>query len=129
MPREDGVRIIYYAEDEPGIRTTKTNILKSAGYEVHTFPNGQDLWDALIQVDQSHGTLPDLIITDHEMPMMSGLDLLQKLQSASSRLSQIPRLMVSGDTVAEQAIRHGAIFLPKPVRLKELRETVAHVLE
>lgn len=66
---------------------------------------------------------PDVIISDLNIPGMSGKDLLQHLRS-NTELKGIPVLIVSGDafsSVKEEVLEAGAnAFIAKPVHFKEL---------
>ncbi len=68
----------------------------------------------------------DLIITDHQMPIMSGLQLVRSLRAQGMRM---PIVVLSSDTsIAEAILAAGAtVFLPKPFPnhvLKELLHTL-----
>ena len=67
---------ILVVDDEPLIRELCTELLDDPGYEVDTAENGAVAWDAL----QMKGY--DLLITDNEMPQVSGIELVKKLQAA-----------------------------------------------
>lgn len=76
---------------------------------------------------------PDLILTDWEMPEMSGLELIQQLK-ADTDTKNIPILMVSGMRTGaadlQMALEAGAVdFLRKPVHKIELWARVANTLE
>jgi CheY-like chemotaxis protein len=64
----------------------------------------------------------DLVISDHRMPQMSGLDLLIALR----QISAVPFIMLSADTlIAPQAYAAGVSeFLEKPMSLGSLRTAV-----
>ena len=68
----------------------------------------------------------DLLISDHRMPLMSGLDLLMAVRSSS----QVPFIMISADgLVGEHAVEMGVTeFLDKPLGLHALRAAVLQVL-
>ncbi len=96
-------------DDEPLIRQLYSELLTSSGYEVDVAEDGAVAWDAL-QEDAY-----DLLITDHEMPRVSGIELLKKLQNAHMAL---PVIMVSG-TIPEHDLElhpwlHVDAILSKP---------------
>ena len=66
-----------------------------------------------------------LIITDSQMPIMNGLDLVRTLQSQT-----LPILLVSSDSdMGKVALAEGAsAFLPKPFPLAELRDVLRTLL-
>jgi CheY-like chemotaxis protein len=61
---------ILVVDDEPSIRETARQILESQGYEVLTAADGLDGLHAL------NKSLPDLIVSDLNMPRMSGFEFL-----------------------------------------------------
>ena len=65
----------------------------------------------------------DLLVTDLQMPGMSGLDLATHLRE---RQADLPVLIVSGGSeAAAQGIAQPFAFLRKPVRLQELFGAIA----
>jgi len=58
---------IYIAEDNQTNRYFLKKVLTGAGYEVKTFKNGKELFDAL------NSGQPDLIVTDIKMPVIKPL--------------------------------------------------------
>ena len=65
---------VLMADDEPMVLRVLRLQLEKAGYEVETVPNGEA---ALERIRESH---PDVLITDIEMPRMSGEELCIALQ-------------------------------------------------
>ena len=80
--------------------------------------------EALMAMSQHR---PDLLITDVQMPIMGGLELLRTLREQGEKAAI---LVVSSDpTVAEEVLAAGATaFLPKPFPLAELRELLRTLL-
>lgn len=67
---EDSTPQVLVVDDDPTVCSTVAFLLKSAGYGVSTAENG---FDALLQVRKSE---PALIVSDLNMPEMSGFELL-----------------------------------------------------
>ena len=80
---------ILVVDDEPSIRESLALLLASAGYDVST---SQDGFAALMQLKR---TLPDLIVSDLNMPQMSGYELLSVIRR---RFPQIVTIAMSGDS-------------------------------
>jgi two-component system, chemotaxis family, sensor kinase CheA len=79
---------ILVAEDSITSRTLLKNILESAGYTVATAVDGADAFTLL-------KTQPcDLVISDVEMPHMSGFDLTAKIR-ADAALAELPVVLVT----------------------------------
>ena len=65
---------ILIADDEPHVIRVLRMALERAGYTVDSAPNGQA---ALEQIRAGH---PDVLVTDIQMPVMSGRELCQCIQ-------------------------------------------------
>lgn len=77
-------RRILVVDDEKSIRETRALVLRASGYEVSTAEHG---FDALLQLRT--GELPDLIISDLNMPHMSGFEFLSVLRRRFPRIRVI----------------------------------------
>ncbi|MBI2410126.1 response regulator [Candidatus Kaiserbacteria bacterium] len=65
---------ILLAEDEPDVRDVVVELLEAEGYEVVAVGNGFELLDRLA-VERF-----DLVVTDNDMPRMSGLAALEQIR-------------------------------------------------
>ncbi|HIE99060.1 MAG TPA: response regulator [Planctomycetes bacterium] len=71
----------------------------------------------------------DLVLTDLNMPVMSGLELIQKLQKTHSDLPSIVMTAYGSEATAMYALQAGAYgYVPKHHLQEELAAVVAHVL-
>ncbi len=80
-------RQILVVDDNPSVRETIAMLLMSAGYDVIVAEDG---FSALSQLRK---TLPDVIVSDLEMPRMSGFELLSVVRR---RFPRILTLAMSG---------------------------------
>lgn len=117
---------ILVVEDEPDIRRLNIETLASSGYHVDGAEDGADAWD-MLQLNQY-----DLIVTDNNMPKVSGMELLLKLHE--SRL-KLPVILVTGTLPQAKLERHPWLeikavkaILLKPHTFDELLKTVKSVL-
>ena len=80
--------------------------------------------EALMAMSQHR---PDLLITDVQMPIMGGLELVRTLRAQGM---QMPIVVASSELdIAEDILAAGATaFLPKPFPLAELRELLRTLL-
>ncbi len=78
---------VLFVDDEPCMRELMAMILTEEGYEVFTEKDG---FDALAHLRSS---VPDLIISDLQMPRMSGIEFLSVVRH---RFPAIPVIAISG---------------------------------
>jgi len=74
MPNGSKAQILV-VDDEPNIRESLGMLLTSVGYDVAIAANGVS---AISHLDQR---IPDLIVTDLNMPEMSGMELMSHVRS------------------------------------------------
>lgn len=114
---------ILVVEDDAAIRQLNTEILTCSGYLVDAAEDGAAAWDALQRNNY------DLVVTDNEMPKVTGVELIKKLQDARMIL---PVIMVTG-TLPDEEFAHypclqPAVTLLKPYTFDELLNAVKAVL-
>jgi len=93
--------------------------LAGSGYHVDAAEDGAAGWEAL------NANSYDLLITDHSMPKLSGINLIKKLRSA--RMA-VPVILSSGIISGEKLELPLVAALPKPFTLDQLLGTVRQVL-
>ena len=104
------VAVLVTAEDDEDIRTIVTRSLRRAGHSVIAFADGMQ---ALAAVREHR---PDAVITDVDMPHMTGLQMCRAIRQ-DPELRHIPVVVVSGSVVPgdETALAAGAtLVVPKP---------------
>jgi CheY-like chemotaxis protein len=113
---------ILYAEDDPMIRSLSTAILTRAGYAVKGVEDGQRAWAALLAGKY------DLVITDNEMPNLTGLELVRRLRAEGMNL---PVVVASGSAalLMEGEVERLCVsaMLPKPFTSEDLLKAVEQV--
>ncbi|HEX8639361.1 MAG TPA: response regulator, partial [Pyrinomonadaceae bacterium] len=77
-------------DDSPSVRHLTSNIVKNAGLNVLVAKDGLEALEIL----QTAKLLPDVILTDVEMPRMDGYELLSALKR-NARLQSIPVVMIT----------------------------------
>jgi len=113
-------------DDDDSIISLVSISLQRDGYQIVAAHNGREalaLWKSL-------GSGIDLVITDIEMPVMSGIEFANQLYRLHA---DIPILFISGsaeaDTLGEKTSVNGPLhFLSKPFDLRTLREMVAGLM-
>src|SRR6056297_1181790 len=68
---------IALVDDDRNILTSVSMTLEAEGFEVETYNDGQQAFDAFTK------KLPDMAVLDIKMPRMDGMDLLQRLRQKS----------------------------------------------
>ena len=124
QPQTNPPHRILVVDDDCDIRDFNAEVLARCGYEVDTAENGADAWDTM-QLNSY-----DLMVTDNNMPKMSGVELLMKLHAAHMSL---PVLMATGSLPKAEFMLHPylqpAATLLKPYTVQELLETVRTILK
>jgi len=112
---------LLVVEDDPAIRQLNTQILILSGYQVDAAEDGAAAWEALQQNNY------DLMVTDNDMPKVTGVELIQKIQAARMAL---PVIMATGalPEFHRYGTRQPAVTLLKPYTFHELLTAVKEVL-
>jgi chemosensory pili system protein ChpA (sensor histidine kinase/response regulator) len=118
-------RVIVVADDSISVRKFVGRMLEKNGYRVILASDGLEAAELVAQ----HGC--HLVITDLEMPRMTGYELMAQLrQSPATR--RIPVMVVTSRAGAQhrdRAMKEGAVaFLTKPVQEDQLTEAVEQLI-
>jgi two-component system, cell cycle sensor histidine kinase and response regulator CckA len=113
---------VLYLDDEEAIVFLMTRLLKRRGYRVSGYTDPRE---ALAAVRANHDQF-DLAVTDHNMPGMSGLEVVRALREIRPDL---PVVLASGyinEDFREQALADGVReLIHKPDTVDDLCEAVA----
>jgi len=117
--------VVLTVDDDPIILNSVLVALKDI-YVVRPFPSGE----AALKYLENHHV--DIILLDHNMPEMTGLDVLERLQ-ADPNLKKIPVIFLTGSVNSDdevKALESGAVdYLLKPFRPRALITRVRLQLE
>jgi len=113
---------VLYADDMRELRQLLEVVLGRDGHKVESVSDGNLALDLL----RPDPTAYDVVITDHHMPTVSGLELVAKLRAMDYR----GRIIVFSSELSEEVdstYRHYKVdfILPKPVFPSELRALFA----
>lgn len=118
-------RTVLVVDDESHILHVVSLKLGNAGYEVITAGDGEEGYELACQ------RLPDLIITDLQMPYMTGVEMCARLKRNKATAS-IPALLLTArgyalgaEDLQRTSIRH---VLSKPFSPRELLDMIAEIL-
>ena len=118
---------LLIAEDNPALGVVVQFNLERAGFKVTLAENGCEAWDLAQARDFQ------LVITDQQMPGMTGVELCQRLRG-HPRYSQTPIIMLTAKGLElklndlKEQLRIAAV-LPKPFSPRELIQKVTECLQ
>ncbi|MEW6367601.1 MAG: EAL domain-containing protein [Acidobacteriota bacterium] len=118
--RKSRERTVLAVDDEEDIRTMLVRVLSRQGYSVLTAPDAKTGFETLATNQVG------VIISDHEMPSMTGIEFLSRVKDL---YPETVRIILTGQfeiDVVMEAINRGAIFkfIPKPFMKEDLLEAV-----
>ena len=113
---------VMVVDDSLTVRKITSRLLTREGYQVVLAKDGVDALEQLLE------TVPDVILSDIEMPRMDGFDLVRNIR-ADKRLSAVPVIMITSRTAEKHrnyALEIGAShYLGKPYDEDELLRLIA----
>jgi two-component system, response regulator, stage 0 sporulation protein F len=118
LPSQKTILII---EDDRAISHILKSVLEVEGYQIALAGNGKDGIDILRESPQI-----DAVLLDMMMPVMTGWDFLDHMREYLTN-KHIPVIIVSAYPEIAKSV-HPDAFVPKPVQLKLLLDTVEKVV-
>lgn len=113
---------ILVVDDDASHRALLCDALQQMGYHTTEAANGREALDLL------DGDLPDGVLLDLKMPVMSGWGLLDVLKQ-SPRSKHLPIIIISAYGYEWEAELVGASgYISKPVDLDKVQETVMRII-
>lgn len=114
-------------DDFSTMRRIVRSLLKELGYE-----NVEEAEDGVVALSRLRQGGVDFVVTDWNMPNMTGLELLQQIR-ADAKLKSLPVLMITAEAKREnimQAAQAGANgYIVKPFTAATLDEKMKKILE
>jgi CheY-like chemotaxis protein len=111
--------VILFVEDQPDIRSVLSTFLEILGYKVKQVENGAEALDI-------YKTMPfDLVITDINMPVMNGNELIAALAGFPN---PPPIIALSGDSWEVVPNPIISAIVSKPVSIHTLKKVVQDLL-
>jgi DNA-binding response OmpR family regulator len=119
-----GKRILI-ADDEPNIVAALEFLLERNGFEVRVARNGEE---ALLQVEAA---LPDLVLLDVMMPLVSGYDVCRRIRE-HPRCGQVKIILLSAKGRAAEVQKGMALgadmYIVKPFSTREVVDKINALL-
>ncbi|MDF1881119.1 response regulator [Sulfurimonas sp. MAG313] len=117
--------VMFIDDSETALASTRMTVT-SMPIEVKQYLEAQ-----LCLADVKAGIVPDLIITDLNMPVMNGLELLKELRSLPAT-ARTPVLMLTTETKDELKVQGKALgltgWIVKPFNPTQLKSAITRVL-
>ena len=118
-------RKVLVVDDEIHIVHVVAIKLRNNGFEVISAENGAEAFERACEEK------PDIIVTDFQMPVMTGLELVEKLRR-NEATKDIPVIMLTARGFAIEDEQKKALqiseFLSKPFSPKELLRSIEDIL-
>lgn len=118
-------QLVLVVDDNPDMRAYVSSILRANGYQVQTARNGSEGFHIAKEL------LPNLIVTDLMMPLVTGLEMIRMIRSEET-LKGIPIILLTAkvdeDTRIEGTERGADAYLAKPFNDRELLAEARNLL-
>ncbi len=115
---------ILVVDDHARARESMAEILRHAGYDVQCCASAREALQAVAK--QAF----DVILTDLQMPGMTGLELIAELQKRKHNAQVVMVTAYASVATAVEAMRHGAFdYIEKPFDIDQLEQLVARAIK
>jgi len=120
---KNGEKKILIVEDDEAMRALLKDILDEEGFGAEAVSNGSDALRKLM--DQPF----DVIITDIQMPGLTGLDILPGIRKLQPKAPVIVITAFGSEEVRRRSFEKGATdYLEKPIRIHKLRALIHEMI-
>ena len=113
---------ILIVDDDASVLETVDRFLSARGHRIRSEANGVEAMRRLVE------EIPDVVISDIQMPGMDGIDFLKAIRE---RFPDLPVVMMTGSGTLETAIaalrQRATDYLTKPIQLEELQACIDRV--
>ena len=117
---------ILLVDDEPMVLRVMRGALEKEGFQVDFAVDGEQAWAKITE------SCPDVLVTDIEMPRLSGRDLCQRIQEELPD-REFPIFVSTSLTALEHRewSRHISrlVFLEKPISIRKLRGEISKSID
>lgn len=113
-------KVIVYAEDDKFVRSAIARYLQRRVKVVREAENGEEGLELMRECN------PDVVITDLEMPIMNGIEMIKRIREEFG--ADKPIIIVTGYNDKEHYSEQADAILYKPLDLELLIETIERLL-
>lgn len=117
---------VMVVDDSPSVRHITSKLIKNAGWELVVAKDGLEAFETLQELE----VLPDVVLTDVEMPRMDGYELLSSIRRHAA-LQSLPVIMITSrasEKHRQKAFELGVSeYLTKPFDDTVLLEVISHL--
>jgi|SRR5450432_1379639 len=118
---------LIIADDSPEMRALVRNAFAGSRFEVTEAADGRQLFWALERYCASPDTGELVVIADIRMPVYTGLDVLEAWGSARWPFPFVVITSYPDDETRARVEQRGAVLLPKPFAIADLRRAVSSI--
>jgi FixJ family two-component response regulator len=115
---------VFVVDDDPSVRRSMERLVRSMGFNVHTFATAREF------TERARVESPSCLVLDVHLPGPSGLNLQRELVQTGV---QIPIIFITGRgsiPMSVRAMKAGAVeFLTKPARSRDLLAAIRAAIE
>ncbi|MGA9524792.1 MAG: ATP-binding protein [Myxococcaceae bacterium] len=112
--------LVLVADDEPAVLEVLTEVIEDLGHDVVRAHDGREA------LQLARAQRPGLVVTDHMMPRLSGVELCRALRT-DVVLNSVPVILLSAAIPPEAVEAHA--WLSKPFELDEFEALVKRTLD
>ncbi|MCD6188521.1 MAG: sigma-54-dependent Fis family transcriptional regulator [Desulfuromusa sp.] len=124
MATEKNLYRILVVDDENSLRTMLSILLQREGYQVDQAEDGA------VAFTMAQENNYDLVISDIQMPRVTGIELLRKLREQDNDVTVMMITAFSSTEEAVEAMKLGAYdYITKPFKNEEIRLVIKNALE
>ncbi|VXC73927.1 Response regulator receiver domain-containing protein [Pseudomonas sp. 8Z] len=117
------MKVVCVVDDDPQVRKSLANLMRSAGYQAVCFASGEGF------LASDYCARAQALVLDWHMPGLQGGDVLYRLKAAGVSLPVICMSADNSQALAEHALEAGAQgFLGKPFSAEALLALLAQLL-
>ncbi|RKH42814.1 ATP-binding response regulator [Corallococcus sicarius] len=112
--------LVLVADDEPAVLEVLSQVVEDLGHDVVRARDGEEA------LALARSRRPQLVVTDHMMPRMSGMELCSRLKQEPG-LREVPIILLSA--VLQQGSPDASAFLNKPFEITDFEALIRRSLE